>query len=345
MRAPFLLALVAPALVAGCGHAQRDAAGGAESGAVSDARLPLSLVRDVELPGRANRFDYQDIDSSRGRLFIAHMHDNALVAVDLAEVKVAGVVPNIPTARGVVVAPEIGRVFVTALPNQVVIVDAASLAEVGRVTTGRGPDGIAWDGRDEIVAVSDQSDGAVSLLHDRGVGARMRVVVGAETGNVVYDATRHAFWVTAERSDGPDQLVGIDPIAATVTTRIDLPGCEAAHGLRLHPDGQSALVACEGSSTLARVTLDGGHAIVTARTGSGPDVLSIDPGLGWLYVAAESGDLTVFDLGAPGLVKIDSEHPGDNAHTVAADPSTHRVYFPLSVGPNGKPVLRVMAPR
>jgi hypothetical protein len=28
-------------------------------------------------------------------------------------------------------------------------------------------------------------------------------------------------------------------------------------------------------------------------------------------VAAESGDLVVFDIGQPGLVAIDHEHPGD----------------------------------
>jgi DNA-binding beta-propeller fold protein YncE len=343
---------LASLLLVACGHPRGEtnasapaAESGVPSASAAESRLPLSLVRDVELPGRANRFDYQDIDATRGRLFIAHMNDNSLVAVDLADAKVAGVVPNIPTARGVAVAPEIGRVFVTAMPNVVVIIDGSSLAEVGRVTTGRGPDGIAWDPKEAIVGVSDQSDGAVSLLHDRGTGARVRVAVGDQTGNVVYDAARGSFWVTAERSDGPDQLVAIDPALGTVTTRIPLPGCEAAHGLRLHPDGQSALIACEDNATLARVELEGNHALSTERTGNGPDVLSIDPGLNWLYVAAESGDLTVFDVARPGLVKIDAEHPGDNAHTVAADPATHRVYFPLVAGADGKPVLRIMQPR
>src|SRR2546428_1121659 len=43
-------------------------------------------------------------------------------------------------------------------------------------------------------------------------------------------------------------LVAIDPVAANVTTQIDLPGCQGAHGLRLSPDGQSAFVACEGQA-------------------------------------------------------------------------------------------------
>jgi hypothetical protein len=73
-------------------------------------------------------------------------------------------------------------------------------------------------------------------------------------------------------------------------------------------------------------------------------VLGIDPGLGWLYVAAESGNLTVFDINKAGLVKIDDEHPGDNSHSVAVDPSTHHVFFPLEKGPKGTPALRIMKP-
>ena len=44
------------------------------------------------------------------------------------------------------------------------------------------------------------------------------------------------------------------------------------------------------------------------------------------------------------IVVIDKEHPGDNAHSVAVDPSTHHVFFPLVSGPNGTPVLRIMRP-
>jgi hypothetical protein len=73
-------------------------------------------------------------------------------------------------------------------------------------------------------------------------------------------------------------------------------------------------------------------------------VLSIDPGLGWLYLAAEGGDLTVFDIGKSGLSLIGHDRPGNNSHTVAVDPATHQVFFPLMAGPNGRPVLRIMRP-
>jgi hypothetical protein len=57
-----------------------------------------------------------------------------------------------------------------------------------------------------------------------------------------------------------------------------------------------------------------------------------------------SSDLTVFDLQKPGVVLLGHDKPGANSHSVAVDPATHRVFFPLQAGPNGTPVLRIMKP-
>jgi DNA-binding beta-propeller fold protein YncE len=310
----------------------------------SAARLPLVVVADVPLPGRPVRFDYQDIDPAQGHLVVAHMNDASVLIVNLSDGSVAKELKGIPTARGIVVADDVHRIFVTSSPNQLVVIDSISLTEVGRVTTGREPDGVAWDPAHKTVGVSAQRDGAVTLLADAGMGASRQVSLGDETGNVIFDSSRGWFWAAVVTASPPDQLVGIDPLAGSVTTRINLPGCQGAHGLRLHPDGRSAFVACETNYVLARVDLGGAHAVATAPTGEGPDVLSLDPALGWLYVASESGDLTVFDIRKPGVALVGHGAPGANSHSVAVDPGTHRVFFPLAAGPRGSPVLRIMRP-
>ncbi len=311
--------------------------------AASPGPFPLVRVGDVGLPGAAARFDYQDVDAAHGHLVIAHMNDDSVVVARLGDGSLVKVLPGIRTPRGVAVADEVGRIFVSSMPDRLVVIDGGTLTEIARVAAGRSPDGVGWDPVHRVVGVSDQRDGAVSLIAGAGSGRRTQVPLGVETGNVVFDAGRGCFWATVVNARPPDQLVSIDPVAGRVGTRIDLPGCRGAHGLRLHPDGQSALVACEENAVLARVGL-GTPGVVTAKVGHGPDVLAVDPGRGWLYVAAESGDLTVFDLGKAGLVTVDSEHVAGGAHSVAVDPSTHRVYFPLAHGPRGRPVLRIMRP-
>ena len=324
-----------------CGAGRPASAPDAGTGGAS---LPLVLVADAPLPGGATRFDYQAIDRGSGHVIIAHMNDGTVVVASLADGSVVKVIPNVPTARGIVVADDVGMFFVTSSPNQLVEIDNGTLNEVRRVTTGNAPDGVGWDPKDKIVATSDQADGAISLIAGSGAGPRTQVPLGTETGNVVYDAPRGIFWITVVGPTSPDRLVGIDPVVANVTTTIPLPGCDGAHGLRIHPNGQSALIACENNDKLARVDLGASHAVSIGATGLGPDVLSIDPGLGWLYVAAESGDLTVFDVNQPGVVLVGHDQPGANSHSVAADPATHRVFFPLMQGPSGTPALRIMKP-
>lgn len=302
----------------------------------------LSLVEDVPLLGAANRFDYQEIDVANGQLVVAHMNDNAVLVLSLADGSVKKLLPNIPTPRGVAVGD--GKIFVTSTPSKLVIIDATTLDEIARVDTGASPDGDAYDPDDKIVGVSDQGDGALSLIANSGTGTRTPVPLGTETGNVVYDASRKQFWITVVKQGSPDTVVEVDPKAATITTTIPLPGCAGAHGLRLHPDGQSAFIACEDNDKLARVDLGGAHAITIGATGAGPDVLSIDASKGWLYVSAESGDVTIWDIHQPGTALVGHVHPGDNAHTVAADPATHRVFFPLPRGTGSTPVLRIMRP-
>ena len=318
--------------------------GGTANDSASAAHLPLGLVADVDLPGGATRFDYQDVDTALGHLVIAHMNDGSVLINDIRDGSVLKELTGIPTVRGVVVADDVGIIFATSSPNQLVLIDNKAMKEIRRVSTGKAPDGVGWDPIHKTVGVSDQGDGALSLIPNSGSGTRVQVPLGTETGNVVFDAGRGVFWITVVTANPPDQLVAVDPTTAKVTKTIGLPGCSGAHGLRLHPDSQTAFVACESNDVLARADLGGTHAVTTAPTGSGPDVLSIDPGLGWLYVAAESGDLTVFDINQAGVALIGHDSPGSNSHSVAVDPATHRVCFPLTAGPKGTPVLRIMRP-
>jgi DNA-binding beta-propeller fold protein YncE len=308
------------------------------------AELPLVVVADVDLPGGATRFDYQAIDAKHAHLVISHMNDGTVLFLKLSDGTLLKELPGIPTARGVVVADNVGLVFVTSLPNTLVIIDSKTMTESARVKTGNGPDGVGWDPRDNVVGVSDQTDGALSLIPNAGRGTRAQIKLGTKTGNVVFDAKRGWFWITVVAATPPDQLVAVDPVASKVTTTVELPGCNGAHGLRLHPDGKSAFIACEANSVLARVDLNSAKMLGSSPTGAVPDVMSIDPELGWLYMAAESGDLTVFDINEPGVTLVGHDKPGSSAHSVAVDPSTHRVFFPLMAGPAGTPVLRIMRP-
>src|SRR5437879_538702 len=72
---------------------------------------PLKKVTDVPLPGPAVRFDYQSLDPSQGRLYIAHMNADQLVVFDTKKREVVANLDGFRRVHGVWVVPEIGRFY------------------------------------------------------------------------------------------------------------------------------------------------------------------------------------------------------------------------------------------
>src|SRR5205807_37409 len=125
---------------------------------------------------------------------------------------------------------------------------------------------------------------------------------------------------------------------------ISLRGCASDHGLLIDSTRRLAFVACDANARL--LTLDLRTMQVTGNVGVGgsPDVLALDTSLHRLYVSAESGVVAVFREGQHSLTKLGQAFLATEAHTVAVDPRTHLVYFPLQSGSTGRPQLLIMAP-
>jgi hypothetical protein len=94
------------------------------------------------------------------------------------------------------------------------------------------------------------------------------------------------------------------------------------------------------------LTLDLRTMTVTGRAtvGDSPDVLAFDTNLRRLYVSSESGVVAVFAETAHGLRKLGQGFLAPEAHTVAVDPRSHLVYFPLQSGSTGAAQLLIMKP-
>ncbi|MCA1843131.1 MAG: YncE family protein [Actinobacteria bacterium] len=327
----------------GCGgHAPASKSGpAAGSPATAQGGLPLHLIADVPMPGPAVRFDYQDLDADHRRLYVAHLGANRVVAVDVDQLTVAGTVDGLASVHGVRVGPDLDRVFATATgTDQVVAIQASSLTATGRATTGRFPDGVAYDPVHKAVFVSNKDDGSETVVDASTLALRHTVRLAGEVGNVIWDPANQRMLVAARP---PDQLLLLDPETGQVTGRVDLPGCSGAHGMAVDPAAHTAFVACERNARLAVVDLGSLHQRELQTVGDDPDVLAFDPGLSRLYVAAENGVVAVFEEKGSSVHKLGQAKLADAAHTVAVDPTTHRVFFPLE-NVHGHPVLWVMAP-
>ena len=303
--------------------------------------LPLHTLRDVPLSGGATRFDYQSFESSTGRLYIAHLGDGALTIFDANKEIVIGAVKDLPRVHGVIAVPEIHRIYASATgSNELAVIDDSTLQIVARVPAGDYPDGIAYATKVKKLYVSDLH-GKTDTVIDANTNQPLTTIpLGGGAGNTQYDSVSEHIFVTVHRQN---QLAEIDPTKDQVVARYAIAECSEPHGLLIDSEHRLAFVACEDNAKLAVFDLEAKKMTAIHSVGADPDVLAFDKGFGRLYVSAESGVITIFDLHGRTLEKVGEGLLAPNAHSVAVDSHTHRVYFPLqNVG--GKPVLRIAVP-
>lgn len=304
--------------------------------------LPLANVADVPLGGETTRMDYASVDPGRHLLFVAHLGDSAVIVFDTQTQRVVTRIPGISKVHGVLAIPGLGRVYASATgTNEVVAIDEDSLKVVARAPAGVYPDGMAYVPDRHKLYVSDEH-GATDTVIDVRTNQRVATIpLGGEVGNTQYDpVSKHVFANVQTRR----QLAEIDPATDEVIARIELPGAKGNHGLLIVPQQRLAFIACEDNHKLLVLDLTNHHVTASFDVGGDPDVLAYDAGKGWLYVASESGVVSLFSVAKATVTKIGEGQLGPNAHVVAVDPTTHRSYFPLK-DVQGHTALRIMQSR
>jgi len=313
----------------------------AADGQSQTSLTPLRMVAELPLPGGTGRFDYQSLDPSDGRLYIAQMGAGRLLVFGTQTNRVISSLPRFPRITGVLAVPELHRVYASAAgSHELVVLESPSLRVRNRIPGIRFPDGIAYAAKAGKIYVSDEAgrqDVVVDAGADSGIGF---IQLGGEAGNTQYDSVGNRIWVAVQTRN---QLVAIEPGSDSIVGRYDLPGADHPHGLYIDAPHRLAYVACEGNARLLVFELTALRVTGSYLVGDDPDVLAFDPGLQRLYVAAESGVVTVFQQRGPALLLL-GEYRAPGAHSVSVNPATHAVYLPLeSVG--GRPVLRILLPQ
>jgi DNA-binding beta-propeller fold protein YncE len=312
------------------------------STSTQSADLPLRQLSQTALSGGPVRFDYTAVDAGRGRLFIAHMGAGELIDVDVRTHTVVRTLPDLEDVHGVIVVPDKHRVYATATgANQLVAIDEDTGAVMFRAPTDTYPDGLAYDPIRRTVWTTNESADTETVI-DADTGAvRATVPLGGEVGNVVYNPRTDRIVVAVQ---GRNDLAVIDPANFIVTERIPTPGCDQPHGQALDDTDQILFVGCEANATMVTVDLTSRSLIDHHKVGDTPDVLAYDSAAHRVYVAAESGWLSIFDHDHGHLTARGSAHLADGAHSLALDPTTHHSYIPIPKGDNGSPVLLEFEP-
>jgi DNA-binding beta-propeller fold protein YncE len=289
-------------------------------------KMGLRRVREIPLPGPANRFDYQSIDAASGRIYMNHMDAGRTVVFDANDGKVIAEIADVPRATGVWAVPSHHQIYISAAGNhEVAIIDDRTLKITSRVGGIRFPDGIAYASGADKVFVSDESGEADVVIDAKTARKRSTINLGGEAGNTHYDSVSHCILVAVQTRN---QLVAIDPVSERIVARYGLPGSDGPHGFTLDEPDRLAFISSEGNGNLQVLDLRTMRITQNIKVPDDPDVLAWDPSWHRLYVAAESGALSAYWLDGKTLRPLGLLR-APHAHTVSVDPRTHLVYVPL----------------
>jgi DNA-binding beta-propeller fold protein YncE len=301
----------------------------------------LKTIADIPLPGGSTRFDYQSLDTATGRLYLSHMGDGTVVVFDTKANKVVANVTGFPTVTGVLVVPALKSVYASVTRNhEIAVLDTEKLVVTKRIKDGRFPDGLAYSPETRKLFVSDESGGVETVIDTQRNERVNTIQMGGEVGNTHYDPVSHLIYACVQTRN---ELVEINPETDKITARYHLSGGQHPHGFYIDDEHGKAYIACEGDNKLLVFGMKNHSVENVFPVADGPDVVSFDRDSQLLYVACESGSVSVFRYSNEKLEKIGDSKVGPNSHSVSVDSKTHRAYFPLK-NVNGSPVLRIMAP-
>ncbi len=301
----------------------------------------LHIAAEIPLPGPPVRFDYQSFDLGKNRLYLAHMGAGELIVFDLQHRRVERTLAGLPGITGVWAVPALGKVYASVSKlHHVAVIDDRSFAVLARVGDIGFPDGIAYAPDQQKIYVSDESGGGELVIEGRTDRVFGRIPLDGEAGNTIFDPGSRTIMIAVQTRN---EVYVVDPVDDHILGRFPLAGAARPHGLALDAVRRLAFVANERDAKLLVVDLNRMRVIDTEAVGDDPDVLAFDPGWRRLYVASESGRISVFSETSSGLVS-DGDVVMPHAHSVSVDPRTHLVYVPLE-DVAGRPVLRILEAR
>ncbi len=228
----------------------------------------MTIVADIPLPGAAVRFDYLSLDPQSGRLYIAHMNADAVVAVDVARRAVVAQARQLDDVHGVLAVPALGRLFATVTgQHAVVALDAQDLRELARSAGLDYPDGLAYVPASARLFVSDEHGDADLAFDARSLRQLGRVDLGGEAGNTVFDPGSGCVLVAVHE---PNELAAIDPNTLAVVAHLTLPGVDQPHGIALDIGGGSPSSPVKAMPPWRCWTLATAQVLADARGGRRP---------------------------------------------------------------------------
>jgi YVTN family beta-propeller protein len=278
----------------------------------------------------------------------------------VAEIKVGGA-----GAFDYLTVDSAGKRLYLSHGTEVVVIDLATNAVVGKITDTPGVHGIAVapgpgghlftsNGRENKVSIVDAKTFATLSKVDTGANpdaimyepkekaiyafnhtGGSATVIDAATGKVIATVPLEGAVETGQSDPGlgkvyvniedKDTVDVIDVATHTVSARWPIAPAEGGTGMAIDPATHHVFVG--GGKFVVMIDGQTGKVLASAPICNGTDATSYDPGTKNLFVSCNDGHMTVAHVDSPTkLTVVQTIDTARGARTDALDPATHRVY-------------------
>jgi DNA-binding beta-propeller fold protein YncE len=279
--------------------------------------------------GVLNVLDYLTIQG--GTLFAAGASSGSVYQVPLAApgasmpLTVADFLGN-PHAHGVALVPSVNLAFVTRSGDDVVDIfePGRSLDRLGSIPVAADPDAILFVEGENLIYVANGDAKLATLIDPTARSVVGTIALEGEPEFAVYDPQDD---VVYQNLKDTHSIAAVSLRTRTVVNRWTLDSCEIPTGLALDVQRRRLFIACGRNAKLVIFDMVNHRIIASLAIGGGPDSVAYDASLQRIYSAGSSGRLSVIqqdNADAYRVIENIPTHPG--AHTLAVDPTSHKVY-------------------
>ncbi len=273
------------------------------------------------IAGPDGGWDLLDVDSERGRLYVAR--SSGVMAVDLATNTVTPNLVKSLQGHAALAIPGTSQVISTNGGNGTAAIFEGTTGQItATLTVGTKPDAIAFDPATKTIWVMNPGSGDISVIDPVAAKVIDTVAVGGSLELGAADGEGRLYVNVEDKND----VAVIDTRSRKLITRFALAGCDGPTGLAYAPDAKLILSACKNG--VAKITAADGHEVASLTVGARPDGALYDLKRHLAFVpSGGDGTLSIISL-TPTPKIIGQVATAKGARTAALDAATGRIYLP-----------------
>jgi len=249
---------------------------------------------------------------------------------------VVGKIPDLHGVHGIAIANDLNKGFITnGQSNTVTVFDLKTLTKTAEVATGKNPDAICYEPKNQRVFAINHTGGDATSIDASAGTVLASFAIGATPEFCQVDGTGKLY----VNLESPSQLIEIDAATNAVTRRVSTLPCEGPTGLAIDVKGKKLFSVCD--NVMAVTDIATFKVIATPPIGAGPDAAGFDSALGLAFSSnGDTGTLSIVKQVNGKYQTVETVTTEKGARTMTVDEKLHRIYLlgaELGPSPDPKP--------